>query len=249
MKKTFLTIMLSLVFLVTVSNAFAVGFGAETDETVFGTFLWEILNGSDGDDIMYGRAGWDIIKGHEGNDILYGGTGLDSLYGGEGNDILVGGDDYDRCYGDFGYSLSESCEYNSNVDTVIAHNNLDIVSNGSIILFPVDITLPDDIFAEPSDVVEVFVSDKDKALSLVLVALSFEKMKELFLDQAIERESGLYKIQLSALSAEDARNISESLFVESDDDIKMVNPMNGYNMTLKNVDYVGFRNTPLIPVQ
>lgn len=72
------------------------GMGLEnSDDTVNGTDLSDILDGRSGNDSLYGGNGSDNISGGAGNDILYGQVGDDYLVGGIGNNQLFGGDGSD----------------------------------------------------------------------------------------------------------------------------------------------------------
>ncbi|WP_018042829.1 calcium-binding protein [Methylobacterium sp. 88A] len=75
--------------------------GDDTDETVIGTNLYEIL---------FGKGGKDSLNGAGGNDVIYGGSGTDLIHGGTGDDYLFAFAnerwrpviDGDKLYGDAG---------------------------------------------------------------------------------------------------------------------------------------------------
>lgn len=72
------------------------GMGLEnSNDTVTGTTLSDIMDGRSGNDTLYGGNGNDNLSGGEGNDVLYGQVGDDSLVGGSGNNQLFGGDGSD----------------------------------------------------------------------------------------------------------------------------------------------------------
>ncbi|WP_313165324.1 DUF4214 domain-containing protein [Massilia oculi] len=102
--------------------------GTDSEDTIGGSDLGDIIDGGSGadwieshggDDIVYGGdevpsgpwheddriwggAGNDILYGGNGNDSLYGETGSDTLYGGDGDDGLDGGEGDDRLFGGAG---------------------------------------------------------------------------------------------------------------------------------------------------
>ena len=61
------------------------------DDTVYGWYGNDILDGWTGDDVVFGEANDDILYGWTGDDYLDGGSGVDDLYGGGGDDTLDGG--------------------------------------------------------------------------------------------------------------------------------------------------------------
>lgn len=73
----------------------------ETDDSVRGTGLRDLvsgggggddgISGNGGDDILRGGGGDDFIWGDDGNDFILGGSGDDSIDGGPGDDLLYGG--------------------------------------------------------------------------------------------------------------------------------------------------------------
>lgn len=71
----------------------------DTDDTVDGTAVADLLTGWGGNDTLVGRGGNDTLEGGEGNDVLIGRSGDDVLDGGAGNDKLNGGTGLDMLYG------------------------------------------------------------------------------------------------------------------------------------------------------
>ncbi|GAA6164033.1 hypothetical protein NBRC116590_17370 [Pelagimonas sp. KU-00592-HH] len=58
------------------------------NDTVYGTYGDDLLDGREGNDTLYGMNGDDTLKGGIGDDHLYGGDGNGTLIGGDGNDLL-----------------------------------------------------------------------------------------------------------------------------------------------------------------
>jgi Ca2+-binding RTX toxin-like protein len=82
--------------------------GEDGQDTLFGGYGDDAMDGGNGDDLLYGTAGRDSMRGGLGNDTIYGGSGDDSLwgdggsddiYGGSGNDVLNGFGESDRLFG------------------------------------------------------------------------------------------------------------------------------------------------------
>lgn len=79
----------------------ALGLGG--NDTIYGSYYDDILDGGTGDDSIWGHDGNDFLGGFEGSDQLYGGNGHDYIYGGSndasadwldggaGNDFMSGG--------------------------------------------------------------------------------------------------------------------------------------------------------------
>ena len=91
--------------------------GADTNDTLTGSSVADIifgglgadtLNGGGGRDVLSGESGNDTLNGGGGNDVLRGESGTDTLNGGGNNDILIGGN-----FGDalFGGSGSDTASY------------------------------------------------------------------------------------------------------------------------------------------
>ncbi len=79
-----------------VNGGSVVGMGLEdSDDTLSGTGLSDIMDGRSGNDILYGGFGDDNVSGGEGNDVLYGEDGDDMLVGGAGLNQLFGGEGSD----------------------------------------------------------------------------------------------------------------------------------------------------------
>ncbi|MDZ4056797.1 MAG: calcium-binding protein [Polynucleobacter sp.] len=66
------------------------------NDTILGSNLGNLVDGSGGVDFLQGRGGNDTIKGGDGNDFLLGGEGNDIVCGGDGGDFIDGdeGDDW-----------------------------------------------------------------------------------------------------------------------------------------------------------
>jgi len=79
-----------------VNGGSVTGMGLEnSNDTVNGTLLSDIMDGRSGNDTLYAGYGDDNVSGGDGNDILYGEVGNDMLVGGDGSNQLFGGDGSD----------------------------------------------------------------------------------------------------------------------------------------------------------
>ena len=65
--------------------------GTPIDDLLDGSLESEIIEGNDGNDVLNGYKGDDLLQGQDGNNTLAGGGGFDILIGGAGNDRLDGG--------------------------------------------------------------------------------------------------------------------------------------------------------------
>ena len=65
--------------------------GTPIDDLLDGSLESEIIEGNDGNDVLNGYNGDDLLQGQDGNDTLAGGGGFDILIGGAGHDLLDGG--------------------------------------------------------------------------------------------------------------------------------------------------------------
>ncbi|MDQ1244620.1 MAG: hypothetical protein QG565_960, partial [Campylobacterota bacterium] len=75
-----------------VNGGSVIGMGLEeSDDTVSGTELSDIMDGRSGNDTLYGGLGDDNVSGGDGDDTLYGEDGDDMLVGGDGSNQLYGG--------------------------------------------------------------------------------------------------------------------------------------------------------------
>ncbi|MDD5399888.1 MAG: DUF4214 domain-containing protein [Sulfurimonas sp.] len=79
-----------------VNGGSVTGMGLEnSNDTIHGTDISDIMDGRSGNDTLYGGLGDDNISGGDGDDVLYGEIGNDRLVGGYGNNQLFGGDGTD----------------------------------------------------------------------------------------------------------------------------------------------------------
>jgi len=93
--------------------------GTDGPDRLFGSNVYNSMQGLGDDDLLYGRGGPDLMIGDsagqsasatDGNDRLYGNLGRDDLYGGGGSDLLKGGDESD-------YIDAAEVPRNSSLDT------------------------------------------------------------------------------------------------------------------------------------
>ena len=100
-------------------------FVSESDQTIDGDALGNVIEGGGGNDVISGLGGddtiWggaanDAIFGNDGNDDLRGGSGDDEIYGGDGNDILDGGAGSDSLSGGAGNDVFLSGEGGNQID-------------------------------------------------------------------------------------------------------------------------------------
>jgi Ca2+-binding RTX toxin-like protein len=100
---------------------YAIIFGGQGNDVIYGSNGSNELHGGDGDDVLFGGNGADLLFGDAGNDILLGGNGADALFGGLGNDFLYGengadqldgGDGEDWLFGGNGADLLLNGEHN-----------------------------------------------------------------------------------------------------------------------------------------
>jgi Ca2+-binding RTX toxin-like protein len=78
--------------------------GTDGPDRLFGSNVYNSMQGLGDDDLLYGRGGPDYMSGDgggqstgatDGDDRLYGNLGRDDLYGKGGSDLLKGGADHD----------------------------------------------------------------------------------------------------------------------------------------------------------
>lgn len=105
-------------------------------QSILGSALSEILDGTAGadtisagagDDLVYGFAGNDLVYGNEGNDTVTGNQGNDTVYGGQGNDLVYGGKDDDLVLGNLG---DDTVTGDLGNDTVYGGQGNDLVYGG-----------------------------------------------------------------------------------------------------------------------
>ena len=82
--------------------AISAGYANNNNNTVYGTYAADAVNGMGGNDILNGGAGNDRLWGGTGNDQLLGGLHNDTLWGEQGNDVLRGGEGNDALVGGAG---------------------------------------------------------------------------------------------------------------------------------------------------
>jgi len=111
--------------------------GSEIDDSFFGLFENDDVDGGEGNDTLYGGggddtltggAGSDGLDGEDGNDTLDGGAGLDVLQGGYGNDLLMGGAGNDFLQGE---SNDDTLSGGSGNDGLHGGNGADTLNGGS----------------------------------------------------------------------------------------------------------------------
>jgi Ca2+-binding RTX toxin-like protein len=146
---------------------YAVAYGGEGDDTIYGTNHTNHLYGGQGNDVLVGKAysdylyggGWsddvyggggnDHIYGDQGDDDLNGEGGNDSIYGGDGNDVLRGGSGDDRMSGDEG---DDHYEVTEKGDRVLEHKNEGRDAIFSFIDFTLDANVEDMILVGGNDI-------------------------------------------------------------------------------------------------
>ena len=271
MKKAFgLALFITGLSLLNTPNVFAKTFtGTDGPDIITGTIWWDYINGLGGNDYIYAQGGNDEVHGGPGNDYLYGQAGADLLGGEDGNDYLDAGDGiFDQCYGGAGYDVAFNCETygtdvecfddddcgsdslsrTNDIDIVIGNSNLTKVVGGggkTIILFNVESELAQN--ASGNDVLDILVA-AGPAEQAVMDTFSPDAAKAMELEGKIMQAGSLSSIRLNALSQADASKIATGLFSKSEKNIIMQSPYDGSDIILRNVDYIGFKNTPLIPV-
>jgi Ca2+-binding RTX toxin-like protein len=81
--------------------------GTNTNLTLGGNAVANVITGNSGNNLLYGFGDNDTLNGENGNDTIFGGDGVDTvnggagedvIYGGAGADILAGGTDRDEYY-------------------------------------------------------------------------------------------------------------------------------------------------------
>jgi RTX calcium-binding nonapeptide repeat (4 copies)/WD40-like Beta Propeller Repeat len=79
--------------------------GTAGDDTIPGSYYFDLIRGLGGNDRILGRDGNDRIEGNggsdtieagNGDDVVFGGPGDDVIFGGAGNDVIVPGNGHDR---------------------------------------------------------------------------------------------------------------------------------------------------------
>lgn len=85
--------------------------GGPGNDSIYGRYGADTLDGGTGNDkiyggpdndIIFGGIGEDSLQGEEGDDLVWGGDGKDHIQGGDGNDMLDGGIDDDYVNGNAG---------------------------------------------------------------------------------------------------------------------------------------------------
>ena len=77
------------------------------DDNLYGSAVFNVLEGYGGNDYMDGRAGNDHLSGGAGDDVIVGGAGNDQLLGGLGDDTAV----YSGNAADYDVSLNVDGSY------------------------------------------------------------------------------------------------------------------------------------------
>jgi Ca2+-binding RTX toxin-like protein len=114
------------------ADSFAVAGTAvdDTDLSLPGTGVADVLFGLQGDDALDGQAGDDSIFGNTGDDTLVGGAGMDRLYGGGGNDLLAGGSEGDALLGGTGRDTLDGGEGDDTISgAAVNDSNIDGVED------------------------------------------------------------------------------------------------------------------------
>jgi len=112
-------------------------FGADYNDTVYGSTQAESLFGFSGDDTLYAGAGDDTLDGGDGNDLLNASDGNDSLIGGAGNDTLNGENGDDMLQGGVGNDRINAGYGNDQLyggdgsDTLLASDGNDTLNGGT----------------------------------------------------------------------------------------------------------------------
>lgn len=243
--------------------------GTPDNDIIKGSFRADTLYGHAGEDTINGYAGMDYIEGGADNDTIHAGFGDDYVIGGPGADYIDGsfGDDYsdggegfDYCLDDSGTNIFSNCEFlqlnetgfwtSSAVNAVIGNEGLAVVLGGpglDIVVLPVE--APGLKNMKGSESIMIRVVNKS-AVDSIKGALSNQTTGALNESIDIERSpDGSYSIFMSALSIEAAAQITADLFTTaSDGSSTLPNPYTGEIIEMTDVDFIGFRNTPLIPV-
>lgn len=226
----------------------------------------DVFPGTPGDDCywggwfgdnIYGQGGQDRLSGFGGLDYIDGGAGYDYCGGGGGDDTIINCEETrpDGFYFCSGTSSSAANLEQTDIagyDTVIANENLTLVeASGTgtvVVLFP--ISYEDASISEKtgSDI-ETIKANGDKALDAIISSLPYLQIKELIQNDIIAKENFSYELPVRALNKSEAKNIAEKLFKKTNSSIEMVNPYDpNKKIGLTNVTYIGFKNSPLIPV-
>lgn len=79
--------------------------GTESDQSIVGTEIADVIDAAGGDDLVTASAGDDIIAGGSGSDYLDGGDGDDIITGGSDNDNLTGGHGNDAYRFELGFGV------------------------------------------------------------------------------------------------------------------------------------------------
>lgn len=247
MKKTIIVFLIILVFLPSVSFA----------GTVYGSlFASHLACGASNKDRMYTHFGDDILSGFGGNDYLSAGRGFDRCYGGAGHDTLIGCNysytaaDYEGC--ENGTCSKADTEDGLSCDTVIGTADLLMVFGGpglDVVLFPVEAgnALQE---IQATDTVLIDVGGR-QALRAVMTALYSLGPGGAVIedDHIVPNGDGTYSVSVPVMNMEAAESVAADLFVITKyGSVIMENPYTGKAVYLSKVDYIGFRNAPLIPV-
>ncbi|MCP4626778.1 MAG: hypothetical protein GY850_25210 [bacterium] len=212
--------------------------------------------GTGNDDTLYGLAGNDSLCGCDGNDRMYGGSGTDRCYGGAGADWFATGCTYqyqdgmpNHCVGEDGCTVPSAKDAESQ-NISMGFDGLEYVQGGAgtdFIFFPVE--LKGIAASEATDLVAVKLFSAQVA-DAVLGCVAEDKAAEVVLDEDLEAaEKGGLTAHMPAVGADEAKKICADMFTEGKDGaLIMANPYTGKDLTIKDIEYIKFKNTDLIPV-
>jgi Ca2+-binding RTX toxin-like protein len=99
------------------------------DDTLGGSFAFDVLEGHGGNDNIDGRAGADYLSGGAGDDTLKGGAGNDGLSGGNGTDTAI----YDGVQS--GYQVTQNQDGSWTVRDLAGNEGIDTLKSVEILSF------------------------------------------------------------------------------------------------------------------
>lgn len=235
------------------------------------------INGTDNVDCIDGEGGNDTIFGYGANDALHGGPGNDEIFGGCGTDVMNGGfganaihkraGDGDICNaGGFGSTCDE-------LDTtcLLAKSDFFLKDN----MRPVSTDIISKVTGEPNATnafilasnckVEGFKDIKPSTFITMEFALKgYSEVTGLNVIPDVSQlaygfgnisisydkaNDGIVTVKAPAYTKEESMVVASQIFIPENEGVTMYDSNNFESTILKDIEYIRFEDTALIPVQ